>query len=302
MPDLHGTTIESAIDRVVDGDTVAVTINGTSEKLRLSSLDTEESSPGSDKPVTPWGKEGKKRAQELLPAGQPVTLEFAGDEPVEECLRRYRDNYGRLLVWIYVGETDYQELMIRDGYSPYFNKYGNAEFAVNHERYEAAERTAQRDHIGVWDQITVNGGEMRNYATLGVWWSLRASIIDEYRKLHGARPELLDSRLDYDRLVELARDKAHATVFTELRSYTPAGQSGAVVEIGSRQQPFKLYLPDIEGEPGQEILHLLDSRYVVKDNDHVKRSYGYVQGRLALYGNEPEMIVTSAGQITDLPA
>src|SRR4249920_3407246 len=122
MPDLHGTNIESAIDRVVDGDTVAVTINGTSEKLRLSSLDTEESSPGSDKPVTPWGKEGKKRAQELLPAGQPVTLEFAGDEPVEECLRRYRDNYGRLLVWIYVGETDYQELMIRDGYSPYFNK------------------------------------------------------------------------------------------------------------------------------------------------------------------------------------
>jgi micrococcal nuclease len=192
--------------------------------------------------------------------------------------------------------------MIQEGYSPYFNKYGNADFAANHERYEAAERSAQRDHIGVWDQLTVNGGEMRNYPTLGVWWSLRASIIDEYRTLHGTQPELLDSRLDYDRLVELARDKAQATVFTELRSYTPAGQSGAVVEIGSRQQPFKLYLPDIEGEPGQEILHLLDSRYVVKDDNHVKRSYGYVQGRLALYRNEPEMIVTSAGQITDLPA
>ena len=78
MSDLLGTTVATAVDRVVDGDTVAVTINDREEKLRLSNLDTEESNHGSDKPVTPWGKKAKERATELLPAGAPVTLEFAG--------------------------------------------------------------------------------------------------------------------------------------------------------------------------------------------------------------------------------
>ena len=70
---------------MVDGDTVAVTIGGREEKLRLSHLDTEESSHGSDKPVTPWGKKAKERAIELLPPGAAVTLEFAGTELLESA-------------------------------------------------------------------------------------------------------------------------------------------------------------------------------------------------------------------------
>jgi hypothetical protein len=36
MPELHGTTVETTVDRVVDGDTVAVHIGDRPEKLRLS--------------------------------------------------------------------------------------------------------------------------------------------------------------------------------------------------------------------------------------------------------------------------
>jgi micrococcal nuclease len=301
VAEFNGTTIETAIDRVVDGDTVAVTIEGKPEKLRLASLDTEESTHGSDKPVTPWGKEAKRRAEAALPAGSAVTLEFAGTEPVEECLQRYRDNYGRLLVWLHSTDGDYQELMIREGFSPYFCKYGYAEFAANHLRYTHAERQAQRDHRGLWDQVAVNGSEQRNYAMLGVWWELRADLIDEYRRLRATDAALLDSRLDYARLRELAADRQHVTVFTELRSHSPVGQRGAVVEIGSRAQPFKLYLPDVEGDAGQDVIRLLDNRYVPRDQDHNRRSYAYVRGELKLFRDEPEMLVTDADQITDRP-
>jgi endonuclease YncB( thermonuclease family) len=121
MAELRGTTVETSIIRVVDGDTVAVTILGREEKLRLSHLGTEESNHGSDKPVTPWGKKAKERATQLLPAGSPVTLEFAGNEPLAVCLERYRDNFGRLLVWLHQDGQDFQERMIAEGYSPYFN-------------------------------------------------------------------------------------------------------------------------------------------------------------------------------------
>jgi micrococcal nuclease len=301
MSKLQGTTVAATLDRVVDGDTVAVTFDGRQEKLRLSNLDTEESSHGSDKPVTPWGKEAKRRATELLPASTEVTLEFAGTEALDVCLERYRDNFDRLLVWLHVGDDDFQETMISAGYSPYFNKYGNADFLSHHNRYLAAEEAAQSAHVGVWNQVEVNGSEQRNYAMLGVWWALRAELIDDYRALHQGRPELLNSRLDYARLHELAGQAQEATVFTELRAHMPVGQNKAIVDIGSRAQPFKLFLPDIEGDEGQQILRLLDNRYIPKDPDHVRRSYAYVRGPLKLFRDEPEMVVTSASQISDVP-
>jgi micrococcal nuclease len=149
--------------------------------------------------------------------------------------------------------------------------------------------------------VTVNGSEQRNYALLGIWWTLRADLIDDYRALRESRPELLNSRLDYAKLHELAAQEQETTVFTELRSYAPVGQDHAIVDIGSKAQPFKLFLPDIEGEAGQEILRLLDDRYIPKNPDHVRRSYAYVHGPLRLFRDEPEVVVTATDQITDTP-
>jgi micrococcal nuclease len=289
------------VDRVVDGDGVAVTLNHREEKLRLSNLDTEESSHGSDKPVTPWGTKTKADVIDMLHPGAPVTLEFPGSESLEVCLERYRDNFGRLLVWLYSGDQDFQELLISQGYSPYFTKYGYAGLPRNHARYVAAERAAQIAKAGIWNQAVVNGSEQRNYPLLGVWWTLRAELIDNYRARRKARPDLPNSRLDYARLHQLANQEEEATVFTELRTYTQVGQNKAVVEIGSKAQPFKLLLPNIEAQAGQEILRLLDQRYISRSPDRVRRSYAYVQGPLKLFNDEPELVVTSADQVADSP-
>jgi micrococcal nuclease len=297
----EGTTVATEIARVVDGDTLAVPIDGEDERLRLLCLDTEESNPGSDKPITPWGREAKKEAQRVFQVGSAVTLEFPGREPLEECLVRHRDNFGRLLVFVHGQQGDFQEHMIAAGYSPYFMKYGHAEFASHHARYGAAERAAQAAHVGVWDQVTVNGSEMRNYATLGAWWTLRARLIDEYRTLRVGDPTLLNSRLDYAELVEIARDGGEATVFTELASIKRVGGHRAIVDIGSRAQPFKLFVPDIESDDGRQLLSLLETRYVADDPGHIRRSYAYVRGQLQLFHNEPEIVVEDAAQVTDAP-
>jgi micrococcal nuclease len=55
-----------------------------------------------------------------------------------------------------------------------FEQYGNVIF--HHDTSPAAEREAQEWFLGVWDQIVVNGSEVRNYAALGTWWHLGASI------------------------------------------------------------------------------------------------------------------------------
>lgn len=100
---VQGTTVEATVSRVVDGDTIGVFLPNADndESLRILALDTEESRASSGKPVTPWGKQAKARAEEFFSAGDKVTLEFPGNEDLATCLQRYRGNFGRLLVFVY---------------------------------------------------------------------------------------------------------------------------------------------------------------------------------------------------------
>lgn len=308
--DHYGTTTAVDVVEVVDGDTVKVNLEGEHENLRILALDTEESRPVPGKPQTPWGTAAKEAAQTFFPEGATITIEFPGDEPVETCLQRYRGNYGRPLVYVHRDGEDFQEWMIRQGYSPYFTKYGYAHFEAYHDRYVAAERQAQADHVGVWNQLEVNGQEMRNYDALRAWWDLRAEVVESFRRARAAGvANLYDSRLDYGELVD--RVGQEAVVFTELREYRRTSGGGhAIVTIGSESQPFKLFVPDaFETDEGQRILSMLTTRYVTSGYDgqtveRPRRSYAYVSGELKRYppeDGEPEIAVTSADQITDRP-
>lgn len=166
-PNIHGTSRSVEVINAVDGDTLKVSVVGEQENLRLLALDTEESYVGGGKPVTPWGKKAKETATEIFPEGSIATIEFPGDKPFEECLMKYRDNYGRLLTYAHTDDgEDFQESMIRDGYSPYFTKYGYAEFEDHDSQYREAERRAQANGRGIWDQLSVNSAVMRDYDSL----------------------------------------------------------------------------------------------------------------------------------------
>ena len=307
---MPGTEMSVTVDRVVDGDTVRVFLNEGDEKsesLRILSLDTEEVNPGS-KPATPLGKMASDRAKELIKEGDTVKLTFPGTEPVEVAIKKYRGNFGRLLVYLSLSDgTDFQEQMIREGLSPYFSKYGFAEFEHLHSSYVDAERAAQADHLGVWDQITHNGSEMRNYAALCTWWELRARIIEGYREVKRWAPQsnLFNTRLDYAQLVEIAKAKQETTVFMELRNFFPA-EEHIIFTTGSNEQPFNLFVPNGNEGGGNEVMNLLLSRYVAEGEEKPRRSYAYVTGPTKMFpDNEtgrPEIIVTDPAQISDRPS
>lgn len=302
---VQGTSLRVRKQRVVDGDTIRVYLPGSSkaESLRILSLDTEESFKFSSKPVTPWGKAAKAYAVQFFKDQNEVVIEFPGTESVEECLDKYRGTFGRLLVWVHrLDGVEFTERMIRLGYSPYFNKYGNAEFESHHRRYTLAERAAQMEERGVWDQETVNGRVIRNYAALGTWWNLRATIIDRYRVARKSGAAVYNTRKDFAKLKKLADEGATATVFTEIRDLRRVkGEEdgvGVIASIGSDDLPFEIRIPDIESQNGAKALELIRTRYKSSARSP-NRGYCYVKGKLSAVGDKLQMVVESPTNIFD---
>jgi micrococcal nuclease len=296
-----GTHVAVPFSRVVDGDTIRVVLPGETrdESLRILCLDTEESNGGGSKPITPWGHKAKERAEAFFKDAQSVMIEFPGKDDLSTCIQKYRGNFGRLLVYVYRDGNDFQETMIQEGYSPYFVKYGRAHFEALHQRYTQAEQRAQRQRLGVWDQVKVNGSERRNYAALGCWWQLRERVIETYRRLRAIDESILNPRLDYAQLNTMAHQGAPVTLFTELRTITRVGGHSGLIGMGSIDRPFNLFLPDMDSAAGQVVVNLLETRYISSDEVHPRRSYAYVTGNLSIYRDLPQLVVHGEDQISD---
>lgn len=321
MPTIIPTSAEAIVEKVVDGDTVNVKLNGEMEKLRLLSIDTEESHDDNDtehkqthkggKPITQLGNLAKQRTRDLIHAGDPVKLIFPDDRPIEEALMVHRGNYGRLLCFLELSDgKDFQEIMIREGWSPYSIKYGRAELPEKHFAYQNAEAMALAEGRGIWNSRIFNYQRMRYYERLLPWWKSRADIIENFRIYNRNLSEgkILNSRKDYLAIKEMAQgnDQPIITIFTELRYVSLVSSKKAIIDNGSREQPFKLFLPDVFGPEGQKILSLLNKRYLTLDYDgsDVKKpgiDYVYVTGPLKIYEDYPEIMITKADQFSEAP-
>lgn len=66
---------EAIVSRVVDGDTIDVTVGGSEQRVRLLNIDTPES-VDPDRPVECLAPEATAFLEELLPNGTPVRLEY----------------------------------------------------------------------------------------------------------------------------------------------------------------------------------------------------------------------------------
>lgn len=125
--------------KVVDGDTIAVDIDGVSETIRLIGINTPETKDPR-KPVECFGIEASKKAEELL-AGQMVELEK--DETQDE-----RDKYGRLLRYVKRKDGLFYDLeIIKQGYG-YEYTY-NVPYKYQKE-FKEAENYARTNKLGLW--------------------------------------------------------------------------------------------------------------------------------------------------------
>jgi micrococcal nuclease len=131
---------------VVDGDTIAVEIDGKKEVLRLIGMNTPET-VDPRKPVECFGIEASKKAKEIL-SGKMVMLEK--DETQGEL-----DKYNRLLRYVYLEDgTSFNKLMIKEGYA-YEYTY-NTPYRYQAE-FKAAQQKAEKEKRGLWANDACNG-------------------------------------------------------------------------------------------------------------------------------------------------
>ena len=128
-----------AVARVVDGDTVHITVDHATEIVRLIGVDTPET-VDERKPVQCYGPEASARTKVLLPPGTAVRLERDGEA---------RDQYGRLLAYVYrASDGLFVNLaLVRDGYGSVLLIAPNVTYA---DRFRDAEATARQQGAGLW--------------------------------------------------------------------------------------------------------------------------------------------------------
>ncbi|MDJ0675095.1 MAG: thermonuclease family protein [Calothrix sp. MO_167.B42] len=302
---MKGTTIKDLkLTKVVDGDTVKVMLDGQEESLRLVCLDTEESRFAGGKPATNAGKLASQWAKEYFgvdEAGFPttdvlVTIEFDTNDSVSVSLKKHRGNYGRLICYVYKGDENYNLKAVREGWSPYFVKYGRSR--LYHNQFLEAEADAQSKKLAIWDPNTNGSGEKRDYEKLIPWWNFRSCVVEDYR--HSQQAGVLSVRLDYDTIVEAGKNRDAITVFCDLqRGINKWVGDNALIYAGSKFQKFNLWIPDISSDAGQEILQLIQLRYV-----KYGRSYVYVSGEVSLYPDSPDgipqIVIRDVSQFSDI--
>jgi len=306
---MKGTIIKNLkLTKVIDGDTVKLMLNDKEESIRFVCLDTEESQHGSDKPVTNAGILASKWAKTYfgvddkgIPSGDVrVDIEFDTNDPVQVCLRKHRDNYGRLLCYVYkAGTQENSNLrLVQEGYSPYFVKYGRSR--LYHTAFMSAEAHAQARKLVIWNPATNAGGEKRDYSVLTPWWNFRDSVVQDYR-LFGLQAGVLSVRTDYDALVEAAKAGNQVTVLCDLQSGINAWTGGgALIYAGSVFQKFNLWIPNKDSAEAQTILKLIENRYSGQG-----RGYVYVSGAASLYPataqGKPQIVLSNVEQLQDFP-
>ena len=138
---------EVQLIRVVDGDTLLISINGNKERVRLIGMNAPESvKPHSQ--VECFGREASRHLKELLQGNTMLRIE--GD-PSQHTY----DKYGRRLAYVFSDNINLAEKMIEDGYA--------YEYTYHHTPYryrtvfKNAEKKARELHRGLWNKNTCKG-------------------------------------------------------------------------------------------------------------------------------------------------
>ena len=135
----HKSTPNAIVERVVDGDTIDVTVAGRSETVRLIGIDAPES-VAPTRPVQCFGPEASLRLEAILPAGTEITL-----------LRdtEARDAYSRLLGYVVRSDDGlFVNLeLVAGGYAATLNYPPNDHYADVLAQAEADAVAARR---GLW--------------------------------------------------------------------------------------------------------------------------------------------------------
>lgn len=127
-----------AVTEFIDGDTIAVDMNGKVEKVRMIGVDTPETHDPR-KSVECFGLAAADYVRHLI-GNDPVRLEA-------DSLSTNRDRYKRLLRYVYTSDNKLvQAEIIKNGYG---FAYTSFPFSLLDE-FREYERTAREQNLGLW--------------------------------------------------------------------------------------------------------------------------------------------------------
>lgn len=128
--------ITAKVTKVVDGDTINVLIGDKKETVRFVLIDTPETKHPS-KTVEPFGPEASNFTTGML-EGKEVKLE----KDVSE-----RDNYGRLLMYVWLDDKMVNELLLEKGLARVAIYQPDVKYV---DKFREIQKKAQQAGTGIW--------------------------------------------------------------------------------------------------------------------------------------------------------
>ncbi|NCC23392.1 MAG: nuclease [Alphaproteobacteria bacterium] len=131
-PQTHADSLDGKVVRILDGDTVEVLdARKRTHRVRLAGIDAPESKQ-------PFGAKAK-RALSSRVGGKTLTVDW-----------HKRDRYDRLVGKLMFDGADVNLALVRAGYAWWYREYAGEQSPSDRRLYEAAEKAARRDGVGLW--------------------------------------------------------------------------------------------------------------------------------------------------------
>lgn len=125
------------VERVIDGDTILIKINGKEERIRLIGIDAPESVHPDETKNTHCGTIASEFTKSRL-EGKQVTIE----KDIQE-----RDKYGRLLAYVYLDGVMFNKTLVEEGMAQVSTYPPNVKYA---DEFLELQRHARENNIGLW--------------------------------------------------------------------------------------------------------------------------------------------------------
>lgn len=130
---------DARVIRVVDGDTIIVSLDGKQTRIRMIGIDTPESVHPNPEKNTVMGHIASQYTMQALD-DQWVTIEL--DE-------RIYDRYDRLLAYIFLNDQNYNLELVESGLAWAKSYPPNRKYDA---LFKAAEERAKHNHLGIWSR------------------------------------------------------------------------------------------------------------------------------------------------------
>jgi endonuclease YncB( thermonuclease family) len=294
------------ITKIIDGDTFK--FKNIEKSNRLLCLDTEETfkgknayektaeiadswldfyyqskiEKGTEHPIkldSPFGYETALWTTEFFKDVKRVRIE------IDDTLRTV-DIYGRELVYVFAEKDgkfiNYNLECVRQGYSPYFNKYGNSNRF--HKEFTEAQEYARKNKLGIWNPAAKC---YPDYDERIKWWNKRALQIENYKKKYA----------DNNKFVNLLNDDA------KIKLSGCIGQKvtvfGSVSEVFSFRFPYLLRITLSKGESLDLFINEDDAGIFNEiDLEKLESNFFYCSGILEKNSNNYKIILRKLNQIS----